>query len=163
MRTSGDSGVFSHITGTIIRNLRVVIVTEKIYFIYLDNAHLLHFRCDMFQVSAVLRFECALWETRDMVVQYLLNPSVSTINNVIFVNRMGYQVWSLTQFYSVDFLKSRISVKVCFRKIHIKVCVSCFYRVMGPHHRIDVYFDSRILCAFPAGRAKKRELTLPHS
>ena len=37
------------------------------------------------------------------------------------------QVWSLTQFYSVDFSKSRIGVKKCvFIKRTIKVCVSCF-------------------------------------
>ena len=36
------------------------------------------------------------------------------------------QVWSLTHFYSVDFSKSRISVKKCvFNKRTIKVCVSC--------------------------------------
>ena len=36
------------------------------------------------------------------------------------------QVWSLTQFYSVDFSKSRINVKKCiFNKRTIKVCVSC--------------------------------------
>ena len=36
------------------------------------------------------------------------------------------QVWSLTQFYSVDFSKSRIDVKKCvFNKRTIKVCVSC--------------------------------------
>ena len=36
------------------------------------------------------------------------------------------QVWSLTQFYSVNFLKSRIGVKKCvFNKRTIKVCVSC--------------------------------------
>ena len=36
------------------------------------------------------------------------------------------QVWSLTQFYSVDFSKSRIGVKKCvFNKRTIKVCVSC--------------------------------------
>ena len=33
---------------------------------------------------------------------------------------------SLTQFYSVDFSKSRIGVKTCvFNKRTIKVCVSC--------------------------------------
>ena len=37
-----------------------------------------------------------------------------------------YQVWSLTQFYSVDFSQSRIEVKKCvFNKRTIKVCVSC--------------------------------------
>ena len=36
------------------------------------------------------------------------------------------KVWSLTQFYSVDFSKSRIDVKKCvFNKRTIKVCVSC--------------------------------------
>ena len=36
------------------------------------------------------------------------------------------QVWSLTQFYSVDFSQSRIGVKKCvFNKRTIKVCISC--------------------------------------
>ena len=36
------------------------------------------------------------------------------------------QVWSLTQFYSVDFSQSRIGVKKSvFNKRTIKVCVSC--------------------------------------
>ena len=36
------------------------------------------------------------------------------------------QVWSLTQFYSVDFSNSRIGVKKCvFNKHTIKVCISC--------------------------------------
>ena len=36
------------------------------------------------------------------------------------------QVWSLTQFYSVDFSKSRIGVKKCvFNKRTIKGCISC--------------------------------------
>ena len=39
------------------------------------------------------------------------------------------QVWSLTQFYSVDFSQSRIGVKKCvFYKRTIKVCASCFWR-----------------------------------
>ena len=38
----------------------------------------------------------------------------------------GDQVWSLNQFYSVDFSKSRIDVTKCvFNKRTIKVCVSC--------------------------------------
>ena len=37
------------------------------------------------------------------------------------------QVWSLTQFYSVDFSKSRIGVNKCvLYKRTIKVCVSCY-------------------------------------
>ena len=36
------------------------------------------------------------------------------------------QVWSLTQFYSVDFSQSRTDVQKCvFNKHTIKVCVSC--------------------------------------
>ena len=36
------------------------------------------------------------------------------------------QIWSLTQFYSVDFLQSRIGVKKCiFNKHTIEVCISC--------------------------------------
>ena len=36
------------------------------------------------------------------------------------------QVWSLSQFYSVDFSQSRIGVKKwVFNKRTIKVCVSC--------------------------------------
>ena len=46
----------------------------------------------------------------------------------------GGQVWSLTQLYSVDFSQSRISVKKCvFNKRIIKVWVSCFLTVLGPH------------------------------
>ena len=38
----------------------------------------------------------------------------------------GNQVWPLTQFYSVDFSKSRIDVLKCvFNKRTIKVCISC--------------------------------------
>ena len=38
----------------------------------------------------------------------------------------GNQVWSLTQFYSVDFSQSMIGVSKCvFYKRTIKVCVSC--------------------------------------
>ena len=37
-----------------------------------------------------------------------------------------FQVWSLTQLYSVDFLRSRIGIKKCvFNKRTIKVCISC--------------------------------------
>ena len=43
-----------------------------------------------------------------------------------------YQVWSLTQIYSVDFLKSKIDVQKCvFKKRTIKVCVSCCWRCPG--------------------------------
>ena len=42
------------------------------------------------------------------------------------------QIWSLTQFCSVDFLQSRIVVKKCvFKKRTINVCVSCCWRCPG--------------------------------
>ena len=42
------------------------------------------------------------------------------------------QVWSLTQFYSVDFSKSKIDVQKCvFNKRTIKVCVSSFWQCPG--------------------------------
>ena len=44
----------------------------------------------------------------------------------------GDQVWSLTQFCSVDFSKSKIGLKKCvFNKRTIKVCVSCCWRCPG--------------------------------
>ena len=46
--------------------------------------------------------------------------------NSISIESGCHQVWSLTQFYSVDFTQSRIGVKKCvFNKRTIKVCVSC--------------------------------------
>ena len=42
------------------------------------------------------------------------------------------QVWSLTQFYSIDFSQSRIGVKKCYSKRTIKVCVSCCDGVLEP-------------------------------
>ena len=45
------------------------------------------------------------------------------------------QVWTLTQFYSVDFPQSRISEKECdVNKRTIKVCVSCFLTASWDHH-----------------------------
>ena len=42
------------------------------------------------------------------------------------------QVWSLTQFYSVDFSQSRIGVNKCvFWKRTIKVCITCCWRCPG--------------------------------
>ena len=61
----------------------------------------------------------------------------------------GGQVWSLTQFYSVDFSQSRIGVKKCvFNKRTIKVCVSCSWRCPGTsapsaaHLRVALYLCS---------------------
>ena len=52
----------------------------------------------------------------DMIV------AVEDLRNVEFtLILVDHQVWSLTQFYSVDFSQSRIDVKKCT----IKVCVSC--------------------------------------
>ena len=70
-------------------------------------------------------------------------------NGLIYVNKLvnyelegplgiphpsSNQVWSQTQFYSVDFSKSWIGVKKCvFHKHTIKVCVSCCLHVtLGP-------------------------------
>ena len=45
----------------------------------------------------------------------------------------GTQVWSLTQFYSVDFSKSRIGVKKCvFNKRTIKFASVVVDGVLGP-------------------------------
>ena len=48
------------------------------------------------------------------------------VSNAMVMAETEYQVWSLIQFYSVDFSQSRISVIECFfNKCTIKVCVSC--------------------------------------
>ena len=48
------------------------------------------------------------------------------VDDALALLRYTNQVRSLTQFYSVDFSKSRIGVKKCvFNKRTIKVCVSC--------------------------------------
>ena len=52
----------------------------------------------------------------------------------------GHQVWSLPQFYSVDFSQSRIGVKKCvFNKGTIKVCVSCFDGVLGQAYFLAIF------------------------
>ena len=57
------------------------------------------------------------------------------IDNSLAISRCQpgkFKVWSLPQFYSVDFSKSRIGGKKCmFNKLTIKVCVDCFWRVPG--------------------------------
>ena len=51
---------------------------------------------------------------------------VKCIEGWLEVGIRALQVWSLPQFYSVDFSKSRIDVKKCvFNKRTINVCVSC--------------------------------------
>ena len=48
------------------------------------------------------------------------------LRGMYIARQLSFQVWSLTQFYSVDFSKSRIGVKKCvFYQRTIKVCVSC--------------------------------------
>ena len=60
----------------------------------------------------------------DQVPQAGLATRATYISVDIFTE--FYQVWSLTQFYSVEISQSRISVKKCvFNKRTIKVCVSC--------------------------------------
>ena len=60
----------------------------------------------------------------DQVPQAGLATKATYISVDIFTE--FYQVWSLTQYYSVEISQSRISVKKCvFNKRTIKVCVSC--------------------------------------
>ena len=48
------------------------------------------------------------------------------MQEVVLGGHLYLQVWSLTQFYSVDCSQSRIGVKKCvFNKRTIKACVSC--------------------------------------
>ena len=69
-------------------------------------------------VSVVTNFGGPLLATRE----FLLDPA--QIRPILVTARL--QVWSLTQFYSVDFSQSRVSVTKCvFNKRTIKVCVSC--------------------------------------
>ena len=62
-------------------------------------------------------------EHADSLLKDLMNASYTSAGSL----HGGIdQVWSLTQFYSLDFSKSRIGVKKCgFNKRTIKVCVSC--------------------------------------
>ena len=49
------------------------------------------------------------------------------VSNAMVMAETEYQVWASTQFYSVDFSHSRISVMKCvFNKCTIKVSFSCF-------------------------------------
>ena len=72
------------------------------------------------------------------------------------------QVWSLTQFYSVDFSQSRIGVKKCvFNKRTIKVCVSCCGRCPGTsapsaaHLTVSLYLCSSGSNALGESRAQE--------
>ena len=58
------------------------------------------------------------------------------------------QVWSLTQFYSVDFSKSRIHAEKCFlTKSTIKVCVRHFQGVLG-HLQLTTTTYANLDCVF---------------
>ena len=62
-----------------------------------------------------------------VLVEVLETPIIGIPSTSIEVVCVAAQVWSLTQFYSVDFSQSRIGVKKCvFNKRAIKVFVSCF-------------------------------------
>ena len=57
-----------------------------------------------------------------------LIPSYETVLDLVMkkVDDNAQQVWSLTQFYSVEFSQPRIDVKKCVLKNRtINVCVSC--------------------------------------
>ena len=60
----------------------------------------------------------------DLLVE---NPGPNRVLYALLVTlQSSKQVWSLSEFYSVDFSKSRIDIKKCvFNKRTIKVCVSC--------------------------------------
>ena len=60
-------------------------------------------------------------------VAFPSEPLLKTWPNIIKSGRfVVHQVWSLTQFYSVDFSQSRIGVGKCvFTERTVKVCVSC--------------------------------------
>ena len=59
--------------------------------------------------------------------QVVVAPGKASIGAPSMLKSIKDQVWSLTQFYSDDFSKSRIGVSKCsFNKRTIKVCVSCF-------------------------------------
>ena len=73
------------------------------------------------QCLVVMSIHLAI-ETKSWTIVHVLSIVLSVAGMEINL----YQVWSLTQFYSVDFSKSRIDVKKCvFNKRTIKVCVSC--------------------------------------
>ena len=57
----------------------------------------------------------------------LIGPKVKAVKGSGLVGPDEGRVWSPTQFYSVDFSQSRISVEKCtFYKHTIRVCISCF-------------------------------------
>ena len=73
------------------------------------------------QCLVVMSIHLAI-ETKSWTIVHVLSIVLSVAGMEINL----YQVWSLSQFYSVDFSKSRIGVKKCvFNKRTIKVCVSC--------------------------------------
>ena len=73
-----------------------------------------------------------MWdELASDVLIMLVSLLVATLAEVLgggeeWIEVAAVQVWSLTQFYSVDFSQSRIDVKKCvFNKSTIKVCARC--------------------------------------
>ena len=62
------------------------------------------------------------------VIGSMLISGLRAAGGVVFADLTGGdQVLSLTQFYSPDFLQSRIGVNGCvFNKGNFKVCVTCF-------------------------------------
>ena len=75
-----------------------------------------------FRLSVLGMVNCDLEE-----VDFLLEEEGVAAADVDAVEVLAAaQVWSLTQFNSVDFSPSKIGVKKCvFNKRTIKVCVSC--------------------------------------
>ena len=78
--------------------------------------------------KACLCLFCGLTDLEDWPRDWLpdLGPSACDEARLEGTEIASGQVWSLTQFYSVDFSKSRMDVKQCvFNKRTIKVCISC--------------------------------------
>ena len=88
-----------------------------------------------FSCSAVIRpialgIIFAVFSLLNFVTERMGIWSCNTFKRFIF--NSCHQVWSLTQFISVDFWQSRIDVKKCvFNKRTIKVCVSCCWWCPG--------------------------------
>ena len=76
------------------------------------------------EVRSRLRQRCCHVRVHQLPVS--ANAGKTPLKKAIGENLALYQVWSLTQFYSVDFSNSRIGEKKCvFDKRTIKVCISC--------------------------------------
>ena len=90
------------------------------------RAHFFLVTRDLLRAKATNRLRACLTCNTNLCNVYL------PLNDLYSLAVSVYQVWSLTQFYSVDFSKWRIGVSKCvFNKRTIKVCDSCCWRCPG--------------------------------